>query len=91
MTQAREFIGFTKRELARQCGLSEQSVSNYERDVGKPTDPVIANLAGRLNVPVSFFFNPIWKEQVGQVFWRAMRSDTLQSQKKNDAATSMGD
>ncbi|WP_158497371.1 helix-turn-helix domain-containing protein [Limimaricola cinnabarinus] len=82
MTQAREFIGFTKRELARQCGLSEQSVSNYERDVGKPTDPVIANLAGRLNVPVSFFFNPIWKEQVGQVFWRAMRSDTLQSQKK---------
>ena len=82
LTEAREFFGMTKRTLAGLVGCSEQSISNYERNVSKPTDSVVGKLGEILHVPNEFLQKPVWPEPVEHVFWRAMRSDTAQSQKR---------
>ena len=82
LTQAREYLGMTKRALAQRSGLSQQMIGSYERGISNPTDGVIDTLAAVLDVPFGFFLLPRSKEQVTHVFWRAMASDTVQSQKR---------
>lgn len=82
LTEAREFFGMTKRNLAGLVGCSEQSISNYERSVSKPTDSVVCKIGEILHVPTEFLLKPVWPEPVDHVFWRAMRSDTAQSQRR---------
>ena len=55
LKEAREEKGFSQRQLALRVGLSDKSISAYERG---NTYPPVANLliiANTLNKPVSYF------------------------------------
>lgn len=82
LTQAREYLGMTKKNLAQLAELSPQMIGNYERGTGNPTDSVIDRLADVLKTPFGFFLLPLAEERVDHVFWRAMASDTVQSQQR---------
>lgn len=82
LTQAREYLGMTKKTLAQLADLSPQMVGNYERGAGNPTDCTIERLADVLKTPFGFFLLPIADERVEHVFWRAMANDTVQSQQR---------
>jgi Zn-dependent peptidase ImmA (M78 family)/transcriptional regulator with XRE-family HTH domain len=82
LTQAREYLGMTKKALAHLTGLSQQMIGSYERGASNPTDGVIDNFAQVLKAPFSFFLLPLSDERVEHVFWRSMASDTVQSQKR---------
>lgn len=82
LTQAREHLGMTKKSLALLTNLSQQMIGSYERGISNPTDGVIDKLGDVLNTPSSYFLLPPSEEQVDHVFWRAMKSDTTQSQQR---------
>ena len=82
LTEARDFVGMTKRLLASLAGLSEQSISNYERGISNPQDNVIDRLCDILHVRREFLLSPAWPETDDHIFWRTMRSDTAQSQRR---------
>lgn len=50
----REQKGLTQAQLARQIGISEQSISKYERGERKPKSETIEALANFFKVPVSY-------------------------------------
>lgn len=82
LTQAREYLGMTKKTLAHLSDLSQQMIGSYERGVSNPTDGAIETLSNVLKTPFGFFLLPLSEEKVDHVFWRSMASDTIQSQKR---------
>ncbi len=85
LTQAREWMSLTKRSLAILADVSAQSISNYESDQSKPTDAVVDALAEVLRVRREFLLTSAPIDRPETVFWRAMASDTVQSQKRTTA------
>ena len=49
--------GLSQRELANQAGISANAVSLIERDENSPSVSTLQNLAGALNVKMSYFFD----------------------------------
>lgn len=56
LRSARIFRALTLTELAKQTGISKQSLSLYENDNNIPPHENIRNLATQLNVPIDFFW-----------------------------------
>jgi Zn-dependent peptidase ImmA (M78 family)/transcriptional regulator with XRE-family HTH domain len=55
---ARRRRGMTKREVAERMGVSERSVSSYEKGEQEPESSTLLRLAEALNFPEAFFFAP---------------------------------
>lgn len=53
----REERGLSQRELAKRAGISTNAVSLIERDENSPSVSTLQNLAGALNVKMSYFFD----------------------------------
>jgi transcriptional regulator with XRE-family HTH domain len=49
--------GLSQRELASQAGISANAISLIERDENSPSVSTLQNLAGALNVKMSYFFD----------------------------------
>jgi transcriptional regulator with XRE-family HTH domain len=53
----REERGLSQRELAQRAGVSTNAISLIERDENSPSVSTLQNLAGALNVRMSYFFD----------------------------------
>ncbi|WP_216209612.1 XRE family transcriptional regulator [Amycolatopsis aidingensis] len=85
---ARKRRGLTVAELARQIGVSAQSVTNYERGRQQPSDRALRALAETLDFPESFFTAPATAElPEGAV---AFRARSKLSQARRASALSVG-
>lgn len=70
LTLAREAIGWSKRELAIQTGLSDAALGTYELGTRVPTPDTVQILAKVLNYPLEYFFQPEPPTQDTTVFYR---------------------
>ena len=58
--RGRKAAGLTQRELAQQLGVSNTSVSNWEKDLSRPDADTIAQLCAILNLePNTFYGAPV--------------------------------
>ncbi len=53
----REERGLSQRELAQRAGISTNAISLIERDENSPSVSTLQNLAGALNIRMSYFFD----------------------------------
>ena len=60
----REERGLSQRELAHRAGVSTNAISLIERDENSPSVSTLQNLAGALNVKMSYFFDDYGPTQV---------------------------
>ena len=60
----REERGLSQRELAQRAGVSTNAISLIERDENSPSVSTLQNLAGALNVKMSYFFDDYEPTQV---------------------------
>lgn len=74
LTLAREAVGWNRRELAAQTGLSDATISAYELGTRVPTPDNLSALASALDQPVDFFFQPAPPEAVKPLFYRSLRN-----------------
>jgi Zn-dependent peptidase ImmA (M78 family) len=76
LTQAREARGLSLTELADLCGVSRQSISNYENSKQSPTQSVLERIAEKLNLPTQFFLRPYQQRDNSRIFFRALSAAT---------------
>lgn len=57
LKQARKAAGLTQRQLAEKIGVSNTSVSNWEKGISSPDPDTIQHLCWALNVDPNFFFH----------------------------------
>lgn len=55
---ARQSRGFSQSLLADRSGVSQAHISKWENALLQPTEVLLSKVAGALNFPVSFFFEP---------------------------------
>lgn len=56
---ARERRSFFSKDLATRCGVTAQTVSNWENGVTVPAQEAISRIASELQFPEAFFFRPM--------------------------------
>ena len=76
LTQAREARSLTVIALADLVGMSAASITQYEKSNQNPRPQVVEALADKLNLPTSFFQNPVIKRPEPTIFYRSMSSAT---------------
>lgn len=89
LTLARERNGWFRKELASRCGITAQTVSNWETGSTLPSRRTIADLAETLGFPESFFFQDDVKKlsQGGLTFRARSRTPAWQKHSAVAAAT----
>jgi len=78
LTQAREARGLYATALAEMVGLSNASISKFERGLAKPTEETLLELSRALNVPPVHFTREAIDENDSAVFYRSLASATKQ-------------
>jgi Zn-dependent peptidase ImmA (M78 family)/transcriptional regulator with XRE-family HTH domain len=68
---ARELVGMSQGQLATQTGLSAAAISQFENGAARPSGDTVAALGARLEVPVTFFTQPLTETHEG--FFRSLR------------------
>lgn len=56
LKEARELRGLTQEELGRLVGVTGSAITNYEKEVSHPKEPVMYALFKALNVEPNFLF-----------------------------------
>jgi Zn-dependent peptidase ImmA (M78 family)/DNA-binding XRE family transcriptional regulator len=79
LTQAREARGLSLTVLADLCGISRQSISNYENGKQSPSHSVLERIADKLNLPTQFFLRPYQDRDNSRIFFRALSAATKQA------------
>lgn len=76
ITQAREFAGRTKTDLAEQLKVSVAAVTQWENGTKNPTAENLFSISQTLHVPMDFFFRPIPSEMSrrGPISFRAQKA-----------------
>ena len=77
---AREARGWTQRLVADQSGISQGSVSKYEKGLQTPSEGQLEALAKTLDYPVAFFLQPDVRPTTVLYRTRALRSAKLEGQ-----------
>lgn len=85
---ARRRRGMKKRELADRIGVSERSVSAYEKGDQEPEASTLKRIGEALNFPEKFFFAPDPEELTPDV--ASFRSMSKMSARQRDAALGAG-
>jgi Zn-dependent peptidase ImmA (M78 family)/DNA-binding XRE family transcriptional regulator len=70
LVEARQARGLSAVALAEVVGVSAQSVSQYERGKQSPRPEIMAVIAARLNLPLSYFMRPSAGLDSAPIFWR---------------------
>lgn len=71
---ARRMARMSQEKLARQVGVTKQSISKYEKDAATPGSAILLALARALSVPVDFFLRPRPMPRLSEAAYRAHRS-----------------
>ena len=58
ITEARESRSMSMDELAKNIGVTRQSISKYERGIISPTSEMLQAISLSLGFPVEFFYKP---------------------------------
>ncbi|HEX7948888.1 MAG TPA: XRE family transcriptional regulator [Candidatus Limnocylindrales bacterium] len=84
LTQARQFAGMLKADLAERVHLSPAAIGQFEAGVTKPTEATIGRLALALGVPAAFFGadRPRYILTEDEVHFRSLRSTSKRDRAK---------
>ncbi len=76
LTQARQFRGALKGELASEIGVTPAAIGQFESEVARPSSATLSKLALALGVPVGFFTRgrPLFEVREGDAHFRSLRS-----------------
>ena len=85
LTQARCARGLFAVNLADMVGVSQSTISLYERGTQKPKQDVLETMAQRLGVPVGFFLSEIDIEKPSKLFYRSMSAATKSARLRAEA------
>ncbi|MRT31996.1 ImmA/IrrE family metallo-endopeptidase [Herbaspirillum sp. CAH-3] len=85
---ARRRRGMRKRELSESIGVSERSVSAYEKGEQEPESATLKRIAEALGFPVAFFFGPDPDELSPDI--ASFRSMSKMSARQRDSALGAG-
>lgn len=85
LTQARNARGLTAISLADMTGVSQSTISLYEKGAQKPKQETLDRLARVLNVPVSFFLSDVPIEKPSKLFYRSMSAATKFARERAEA------
>ena len=80
LREAREARELTMTALGDLIGVSRQAISQYELERVTPHPEVMRRLAGALNLPESFFWQPPTAQEAPLVFFRSQASATKAAQ-----------
>ena len=56
LKEARELAGLTQEELGRRVGVTGSSITNYEKEVSHPKEPIMYKLINTLNIEPNYLF-----------------------------------
>lgn len=82
---ARRRRGFTKKQLAKNAGISTRALTAYERQENSPEPDTAAALAGALEFPISFFYAADIEEPATESV--SFRSKSSMTARQRDQAT----
>ncbi|KIX11866.1 helix-turn-helix domain-containing protein [Dethiosulfatarculus sandiegensis] len=82
LVEAREIRGLTQLALGELIKKPNTTISRWEKGIQSPENDALHVLASALNVPVSFFFKTVYKNENKPFFFRSMASATLQERKR---------
>ena len=85
LTQARQARGLTAISLADMAGLGQATISQYEKGTQNPRQENLDKLAELLNVPSSFFLQPVDVEKPQRLFYRSMSAATKGARARAEA------
>ena len=88
LTLARKRRGIKKKELAELIGISERSISAYEKGDQQPESQSLAKIANALDFPIEFFLNTDPEELTPDI--ASFRSMTKMSARQRDIALGAG-
>lgn len=83
--QAREARGLTAISLAELLGITRSSVSLYECGKSSPQPEMLAKIADKLNLPMTYFTLPISRTKTRPVFFRSMIAATKTDRNRGDS------
>lgn len=75
LRKARIIRGYSITELAKECGISKQAISQYENEDCEPKDDVLLTLSSILRFPIRFFTCAVNEQlEVRNTFFRSKMS-----------------
>lgn len=75
LKEAREARGLSITSLAELTDISKQSISSYEKG-NNPSIYALTKIAQRLNMPIQFFYKPIFNRDNNPIFFRSLAAAT---------------
>lgn len=85
MRQARKARGLTATALADLLGITRSLISLYELGKSSPQAELLAKIADKLNLPMSFFTLPLHKAKTKPVFFRSMAAATRLDRNRDES------
>lgn len=85
LTQARDSRGLTQTALGEIINRTSSSISRWENSTQLPEAEALDDLSKALNVPVSFFMNPVPEHGEAPLFFRSMASTTQSLRKRTQS------
>ena len=85
LTQARDARGLTQTALGEITSRTSSSISRWENGAQLPEAEALDDLSKALNLPVSFFMNPIPDHGVAPLFFRSMAVTTQALRKRTQS------
>ena len=73
----RWLAGMTQQQLAKHVGIKFQQIQKYETGANRVSASRLWDIAETLEVPVSFFFEGLEREQAEEITKRALPSDLM--------------
>jgi Zn-dependent peptidase ImmA (M78 family)/transcriptional regulator with XRE-family HTH domain len=77
---ARELVGLSQAQLADKLDLTPAAVSQFESGAARPSPATVANLSAALEVPASFFAQPLTETHEG--FFRSLRRTAVADRRR---------
>ncbi len=84
LTQARDAVGMTKKNLAEKVSLSPSAITQFESGIIAPTGDNILNISHALGVQRDYFYlgRPVFRSSENGVHFRSLRSTSVRDRKK---------
>jgi transcriptional regulator with XRE-family HTH domain len=84
LRRRRRLLGLTQQELAHACGVRFQQIQKYECAANRMSAARLWQLAEVLEVPVSYFYEGLTRDQRESIEREASASETMASKETQD-------
>ncbi len=82
LREARTNLGYTQKEFAKEIGTKQNTLSNFEKDISKPSSLLLSILFSKFNVSPYWFFdlrNPLEdRVEINDVLLEKAKSKSLE-------------